>query len=336
MNKEKLAAFIAGMPKGENHVHLVGTMGKDLVLDLAKRNSIKLENENFFPAEFTNLDDFINAYIVSSTTLITAEDYRDLVIYVGEEGLKQNVIYRECMISDNIHLPRGVKIGTIMEGLRLGQEEMRKRGVEMVFIPSIGRSEEPEEGEAFIEMLADYGDMVAAVGLDGSEKTNPPKKFQKAFQRAKQLGFKTTAHAGEEGGPDSIIGALDDLGVDRIDHGVHAIDDPELVKRLADSKVLMTVCPDSNILLKVYPSLEEHPLKKLYDAGCAVSINSDDPGFFTNLNQNYIHVIESMNLTKEEVHQIAANAFLYSLGSEEIAGKNLELLDDYFARNSWD
>ena len=331
MNREELKRFIWNMPKGENHFHMVGCMKPELILKLAHRNNIQLEDENFFPTEFTGLDDFISSYVIAAGTLQTVEDYRDLAIYVGEEALAQNVIYRECMFTEVCHMGRGIPMEVMFEGFRQGRDEMHERGVDLYLVPAIDRSGTPETAVEFVRGLGDWKDVVAAVGLDGSENGNPPAKFEEAYKLAKELGYPTTAHAGEEGGCDYIRQALDVLHVDRIDHGVRSIEDPALVKRLADEKILLTTCPDSNVMLKVYPDIQSHPFRRLMDAGCLLSINSDDPAFFySDVNQNYLSVTEAFHLTKEELHRLAANAFIGGFASEERKKAYLEKLDSYF------
>lgn len=339
MTAGKLETFVAGIPKGENHLHMVGVMQPDFTARLAKRNGMELPGRDvLLPHEFSGLTDFIRSYVIAASTLQTIEDYRDLVIYTGAEAKRQNIVYRECMFTDSCHMGRGISMDTMFNGLRQGRDEMHRRGVDMKFIAAIDRSESPEKGLAFVEGLASHRDIISAVGLDGPETGFPPEIHEKAFHRARELGFIVTAHAGEEGGPDSILGALDTLGVSRIDHGVRAVESPELVRRLADIKIMLTTCPLSNISLKVYPDMMQHPLQKLYAAGCAVTVNSDDPAFFhSNLNDNYVAIIKAFQLTKEEIHQIAANAFRYSLADAKKKADYLKKLDDYFLSTpGWD
>lgn len=337
MTAKKLKAFVAGMPKGENHVHMVGVMQSDFTMQLAKRNGIELPNVDLLLShEFSGLADFISSYVIAASTLHSVEDYRDLVIYTGEEAKRQNIIYRECMFTDSCHMGRGIAMDTMFNGLRQGRDEMHRRGIDMKFIAAIDRSESPEKSLAFVEGLAPYHDIISAVGLDGAENGFPPEIHEKAFRRAVELGFIVTAHAGEEGGPDSILGALDVLHASRIDHGVRAIESEELVHCLASMKVMLTTCPLSNISLKVYPDIAHHPLHKLYAAGCAVTVNSDDPAFFySNLNDNYVAVIEAFHLTKEDTYEIAANAFRYSLADARQKADYLGKLNDYFLNTPW-
>ncbi|HWQ06147.1 MAG TPA: hypothetical protein VN453_02945, partial [Feifaniaceae bacterium] len=201
----------------------------------------------------------------------------------------------------------------------------------------LDRTVMPEENLAFIDRMLPFREEAAlvAVGLDNAEAGYPAHRHAAAFARAGELGFGRTAHAGEAYGPVSVTDTLDSLHTTRIDHGVRSIEDPALVERLAKEKILLTICPLSNVCLKVYPDMASHSFKKLFDAGVPVSINSDDPPFFrSDLNDNYLAVVETFALTMEQLHEIAQNAFTYSYAPQELKARSIEELDRYFAANA--
>jgi len=337
-----LQEFIQGMPKAENHVHLDGSTSAESALVLGKKYGVSLPFQTVEEAKtlyrFENLDGFLNIINAVCQVIQSADDFRYLTVELAKDAARQNIRYREVMFSCAYHESRGIPFSAMMEGFIMGKlEALERYGVLLVGIPEIDRTMPPEESLAFIERMLPFRDDAAlvAVGLDSAEAGYPAHRHAAAFARACELGFGLTAHAGEDYGPVSVIDTLDALHTSRIDHGVRSIEDRELVERLAREKILLTICPLSNVCLKVYSDMTSHSIKQLFDAGVPVSINSDDPSFFcADLNANYIAVAEAFQLTMEQLHEIAKNAFAYSFAPAEAKQRWMAELDEYFHLNA--
>lgn len=337
-----LKTFIAGMPKAENHVHLDGSTYPASAIALAARNRVELP---FHTAEesarlyrYGSLNDFLRIINAVCTAIRTEEDFTYLTVEMAKEAAAQNIRYRDVMLSCNYHEKRGIPFETQIKGFIAGRKTAWEQyGVYLAAIPEIDRTMPPEESLAFIDRMAPFREeaCIVAVGLDGAEAGYPAHWHEKAFARAAELGFHLTSHAGEAYGPESVWDSLDFLHVDRIDHGIRAIEDKGLVERLAREKILLTVCPLSNVALRVYPDMASHSFKRLYDAGVPVSVNSDDPPFFSSdLNDNYLAVAEAYDLTADQLLEIARNAFVYSYAPVEIVEKGVRDLEAYFRENA--
>ena len=337
-----LKEFVHGMPKAENHVHLDGSTSAESALALSKKNGVSLPFQTVEEAEalykFEDLGGFLSIINAVCQVIQTADDFRFLTVELAKDAARQNIRYREVMFSCAYHEARGIPFSAMMEGFIAGRKEALERyGVLLVGIPELDRTVMPEENLAFIDRMLPFREEAAlvAVGLDNAEAGYPAHRHEAAFARAGELGFGRTAHAGEAYGPVSVTDTLDSLHTTRIDHGVRSIEDPALVERLAKEKILLTICPLSNVCLKVYPDMASHSFKKLFDAGVPVSINSDDPPFFSgDLNDNYLAVAETFALTMEQLHEIAQNAFAYSYAPQELKARSIEELDRYFAANA--
>jgi adenosine deaminase len=313
-----LAEYLRRLPKVELHNHLEGgSMYPDLALELAAANGLTLP---FTDAEsaaafyrFTSLDQFIDILRTTVATLNTAEDYARAVERQGERAAAQNIRYHELFVTYGLVAPRGVPWQAVVEGLEEGRRRNRIRhGVETAFIADIDRTVDPATAIEHVRLAARDRERAGfvGVGLDCQERGFPPGRLRDAFALAKAEGFPLTAHAGEDGGPESVVEALDVCGVQRIDHGVQAIEDPALVERLAREQVTLTVCPVSNIALKVYPSIDAHPFRKLFDAGVRVTVNSDDPPMFaTDMVGDLTLVAETFSFGVDELTTIVRNAF---------------------------
>lgn len=333
-----IRTFIEAMPKAENHYHFDGGTYPASALELAKRNNVKIPFSNVEEAEelykFDCLDDFIRTINTVCSVILTAEDFEYLTIEIAKDAKRQNILYREVMFSCGYHEQRGIPFTEIMKGFIAGRRvALKKYGVFLAGIPALDRTMNPEENLAFIDRIVPFREEagLVAVGLDSTERGYPAHLNAAAFARAGELGFGRTAHAGEDDGPSSVADTLDSLGADRIDHGVRAIEDPQLVARLAREKILLTVCPISNVRLKVYPDMARHSFKRLYDAGVPVSVNSDDPPFFQgDLNDNYVSVVEAFGLSMTQLLEIAKNAFLYSFAPADVKARGVTELDTYF------
>ena len=335
-----LTSFIAGMPKAENHVHLDGSTSPASALALGRRNGIALPFSSVEEAveryRYEDLDGFLRIINAVCQVIQTEEDFAFLTEELAKQAKAQNIRCREVMLSCHYHESRGISFETQIRGFIRGRKiAWEKYGVYLCAVPEIDRTMPPEESLVFIDRLLPWREEagIAAVGLDGAEAGYPAHRHQAAFARAKECGFHVTSHAGEAYGPVSVIDSLDAIGSERIDHGVRSIEDPELVRRLAREEILLTVCPISKVALKVYPSLAAHPFKKLLDAGVPVTVNSDDPPFFTSdLNDNYCAVAQAFSLTLEELLKIAKDAFVRSFAPPERIAAGVEELEKYFAQ----
>lgn len=330
-------SFIEGMPKAELHLHIEGTLEPELMFELALRNRVHLPFDS--PDEvrrayaFSDLQSFLDIYYQGSRVLLHDRDFFDLTWAYLRKAKEQNIRHTEVFFDPQAHTARGVPIGAVIEGIHhaLANGE-RELGISSKLILCFLRDLSAEQAMQTLESALPYRDYVAGVGLDSSERGHPPEKFTKVFGRARDEGFFVVAHAGEEGPPEYVWQALDTLGVSRIDHGVRAIEDAALVERLRAERVPLTVCPLSNVKLRVFDSIHKHNLPELLDADLIVTINSDDPAYFGGyINENFIAVQEAFNLTKGELATLARNSFEASFLAEDQRREVLRELDDLSA-----
>lgn len=277
--------FLRRLPKAELHLHIEGSLEPELMFALAERNGVALPFGSVEEAraayDFRDLQSFLDLYYRGMSVLRTAEDFHDLAMDYFRRAHAEGVVHVEMHFDPQAHRLRGIELPVVMEGLSLARREAeRELGLTSALIMAFLRDRDAEEAMAVLEEAAPYWEMLDAVGLDSAERGNPPEKFFEVFERAARLGIPGVAHAGEEGPPDYIRQALDRLDVCRIDHGVRCLEDPDLVARLRDEGVVLTVCPLSNVRLKVVERIEEHPLPRLLEAGLRVTLNSDDPAYF--------------------------------------------------------
>ena len=330
-------SFIEGMPKAELHLHIEGTLEPELMFELALRNRVRLPFDS--PDEvrrayaFSDLQSFLDIYYQGSRVLRHDRDFFDVTWAYLRKAKEQNIRHTEVFFDPQAHTARGVPIGAVIEGIHhaLANGE-RELGISSKLILCFLRDLSAEHAIQTLESALPYRDYVAGVGLDSSERGHPPEKFTKVFGRARDEGFFVVAHAGEEGPPEYVWQALDTLGVSRIDHGVRAIEDAALVERLRAERVPLTVCPLSNVKLRVFDSIHQHNLPELLDADLIVTINSDDPAYFGGyINENFIAVQEAFNLTKRELATLARNSFEASFLAEDQRREVLRELDDLSA-----
>ena len=328
--------YIENIPKAELHIHIEGTFEPELLFKIAKRNNISIPfksvDELRKAYEFDCLQDFLDIYYQGAKVLQTEEDFYDLTYTYFEKCAVQNVKHTEIMFDPQTHTERGIAFKTVINGISKACEAAQNNfGISSFLIMSYLRHMTEEEAFETLKQSLPYKDKIKAIGLDSSEKGNPPSKFQKVFEASIKEGYIPLAHAGEEGDADYIWEALDLLKIARIDHGNNALQDPELIQEIINRDIALTVCPLSNKALQVVPDLKNHPLKKMMDLGLKVTINSDDPAYFGGqVNQNYIEIQEALDLTKREIYQLAANSFQYSLLDEKDKVKNLQILTGYF------
>ena len=308
------AAFIQGLPKAELHLHVEGSLEPAMMLELAGRNDVELPYADIAEAqaayEFANLQDFLDLYYAGTRALRAAADFFALADACFRRVGADNVTHLECFVDPQAHLSRGVRFEDLMRGLNEAVCQAADRGLEVSLILCFLRHlSERDAFRALEEAAPHHGDFIG-VGLDSSELGHPPRKFRNVFAAARELGFRLTAHAGEEGPAQYVWEALDVLGVERIDHGNRALEDDALVARLRRDQVPLTLCPLSNLKLRVVPNLRAHPLRRMLDLGLLATVNSDDPAYFGGyVNDNFVRVAQALDLGEAELAAIAENSF---------------------------
>ena len=305
-------AFIRGLPKAELHVHIEGTLEPELMLELADRNAVELPFSTVGAAReaynFENLQSFLDIYYRGAAVLRTEDDFADLMTAYLDRAIADGVRRAEVFFDPQTHTDRGVDIGVVINGLAAGQAA-RADQVSTSLILCFLRHLPPAAASETLDAAGPHLGLVDAVGLDSSELGFPPGPFADVYREAAAEGLRLVAHAGEEGPPAYVWSALDDLGAERIDHGVAAAQDPELLERLIDEQVPLTMCPLSNQRLQVTPDLSDHCLRRLLEQGAVVSVNSDDPAYFGGyIGENYIAIADALELGRDEVRQIARNS----------------------------
>ena len=336
---ENLVKFIGKLPKAELHLHIEGSFEPELMFRIAERNNIQLKYtsvESLRAAyHFTQLQDFLDLYYAGTSVLIYEKDFYDLTWDYLIQAKANNIVHTEIMFDPQAHTARGVSFETVITGInRALKDGEEKLGISSALIMSFLRHLSEEEAFKTLEESLPFREMITAVGLDSSERGNPPEKFMRVFAKASEYGFLAVAHAGEEGPPENIWGALDLLHVSRIDHGNSSLLDDDLVAMLVESQIPLTICPLSNHRLKVVNDLSGHPLKTMLDLGLRVTVNSDDPAYFGGyLNENYVAVAAALSLTKDELIQLAKNSFLASFLPDNSRQKYLGLLSDFHLSN---
>jgi adenine deaminase len=304
------------MPKAELHVHIEGTLEPELAFELAARNGIELTYPDVDALraayEFSDLQSFLDIYYAGASVLITQRDFHDLMLAYLQRAAADNVVHAEIFFDPQTHTERGVSMQTVIQGLVSGCEAGRKTlGVSTALILCFLRH--LDEASAFETLAAalPFRQHFIGVGLDSGERGNPPEKFKRVFAKARELGLRVVAHAGEEGPAAYIESALDDLHAERIDHGVRCVESEALVARLAASRVPLTVCPLSNTKLRVFARMQDHTLPGLLDRGLCVMVNSDDPAYFGGyINRNFEALFEAHpSMGEAQARQLALNSF---------------------------
>jgi adenosine deaminase len=311
--------LIKRLPKCELHIHIEGSLEPELMFALARRNGMRLRYPSVEALrqayQFRNLQDFLDIYYQGMSVLITEQDFYDLAWAYLERARADNVRHVEMFFDPQGHTSRGVPFSTVVEGLhRAIADARRELGVNASLIMCFLRHLDEADAERTLDCALAFRDRIVGVGLDSSETGHPPSKFKQVFGRAREAGFFLSAHAGEEGPPSYVWEALDVLGVARIDHGNRSLEDATLVGRLARDQVPLTVCPLSNLRLRLVDDLAHHPLRRMMDKGLVVTVNSDDPAYFGGyVNRNYLAVSEALGLRREEITTIVRNGIKASL-----------------------
>jgi adenosine deaminase len=314
--RDRLPALLRRMPKAELHVHVEGTLEPELIFRLAERNGVPLAYPGVHALRaayaFTDLQSFLDVYYAGASVLLKTEDFFDMAWAYLERAAADNVVHAEIFFDPQTHTERGVPIEHVIVGLHHAcQRAHQEFGITAKLILCFLRHLSEDAAMATLEQALPYREHFVGVGLDSSERGHPPAKFARVFARAREHGLHVVAHAGEEGPADYIREALDVLRVERIDHGVRCVDDPALVQRLARERVPLTVCPLSNVKLRVFPTLAQHNLPALLDAGLCVTVNSDDPAYFGGyVADNYVQTFAALpRLGVRPAWQLAANGF---------------------------
>ena len=319
----KIINFINKSPKAELHLHIEGSLEPELMFKLSKRNKIEIPfksvEEIKAAYDFTNLDSFLKIYYEGSNVLINEEDFFDLTWEYILRCKQDNIVHTEIFFDPQSHLPRGVSFDTVISGIDKALKKAHKDfGITSKIIMCFLRHLDEDQCFDVLKQACNYKDKIIGVGLDSSEKGNPPTKFKRLFDQAIKEGFLTVAHAGEEGPPEYIWDSLNLLKVKRIDHGVQCLKDEKLVDKLSKEQIPLTVCPLSNVKLCVFDKLEDHNLKKMMKKGLRVMVNSDDPAYFGGyLNKNLIETSKALNLQIDDVKELIENSFKSSFLNEE-------------------
>ncbi|MGF1694523.1 adenosine deaminase [Vibrio lamellibrachiae] len=307
-------SFIKDLPKIELHLHIEGSLEPEMMFELAKKNSIPLPfstpkavKEAY---EFDDLQSFLDIYYQGANVLIHEQDFYDLTWAYLLRCKEDNVIHTELFFDPQTHTERGIEFGVVVNGIdRALKDGQSQLGISSQLIMCFLRHLDEASAFETLEQSLPYKDKIIAVGLDSSEAGHPPEKFKRVFEQSLQHGYKTVAHAGEEGPASNIIDALVLLNISRIDHGVRCVDDKVLVDQLIKSRVPLTVCPLSNIKLKVFESMKHHNIVELLEKGLCVTVNSDDPAYFGGyMNDNFFAIAESIYVTNQQLAQFSYNA----------------------------
>jgi len=325
--------YIEKLPKTELHLHIEGSLEPELAFKLAQRNNITLPYKSVSELksayEFDNLQSFLDIYYQGAQVLQKKQDFYDLTAAYLEKMAKENVAHVEIFFDPQTHTERGIEFATVIEGIKQALDDgLSKHGITSELIMCYLRHLSEEEAEETWKQAQPYLSWIKAVGLDSSERGHPPSKFERVFKKALDVGLKTVAHAGEEGPPDYIWQAIELLKVSRIDHGVRCLEDPKLVSYLAEKQIPLTVCPLSNVKLRVFDKLQDHNLKKLLDAGLKVTINSDDPSYFGGyLSENFVATQQALDLSADQIKTLVKNSIEASFATRERQQELLTTLD---------
>ncbi|XOV82847.1 MAG: adenosine deaminase [bacterium] len=334
---DALSKWLCAMPKAELHLHIDGSLQASRLLELAAKNGVKLPYSTVEEVEaaydFTDLQSFLDLYYLGASVLQDEDDFYHLMMDYLLKCKAQNVVHTEIMVEPQTYAPNGVSMATMMNGFgRAIIQAQADWGQSTLLILSFLRHLSESECLAALADAAPWRDQFVAIGLASSELGHPPAKFARLYAAAAEQGYKAVAHAGEEGPPQYVWDALELLQVDRIDHGVRSIEDPALVSRLVREQVPLTVCPLSNVRLRVFESLADHTIIRLLDDGVCVTVNSDDPAYFGGyMNENIIALVHELGLSEAQALQLVKNSFTSSFLSDELIAVHLTQLDDYLA-----
>ena len=332
-----MEAFIRGLPKVELHIHIEGTLEPEMMFRPAERNGVELPfatvDEIRAAYEFTDLQSFLDIYYQGAAVLQTEQDFYELMWAYLERVAAENLRHVEMFFDPQTHTERGIPFETFMSGFARARADAADRlGVSTMLIMCFLRHLSGDAALETLEQAAPFLEAIEAVGLDSGEVGNPPEKFERAFAEARKRGLRAVAHAGEEGPPSYIWGALDVLGAERIDHGVATDQDADLMQRIITEQIALTMCPLSNVKLRVFDTLADHNLKRLLDSGVRVMLNSDDPAYFGGyLTENYLAAQEALALDEDDLARLARNGIEATFLDADRKAALLVELDTYLS-----
>ena len=338
IDQTRLHCFIAAMPKAELHLHIEGTLEPEMMMRLAQRNNIVLPYDSVEAIRdayrFTSLQDFLDLYYTGMSVLRSREDFFDLAFAYLEKVAAQNVTHAEIFFDPQGHTDRGISFDTVLSGLTDALDKGRRDfGITSRLIMCFLRHLPEEQAFDTLRQACRCKEHIFAVGLDSTENGHPPSKFARVFAEARREGFVAVAHAGEEGPPAYVCEAIDILGVQRIDHGNRALEDPALTARIASERIPLTVCPLSNRALQTCPDLTLHPLKRMLEQGLLVTVNSDDPSYFGGyVNENFLAIQQALGLTESDIATLARNSFLASFMPDQEKMAAVGMFDSFRAK----
>jgi adenosine deaminase len=332
---KKMETFIHGIPKAELHIHIEGSLEPELMFELATKNGVRLPFESVADIRraynFRDLKSFLDIYYQGAQVLLTEDDFYQMTWAYLQKAVEQNVRHTEIFFDPQTHTARGIQFETVLHGIHsalldAGQQLELSSNLIMCFLRDLSA----KEAMKTLEQALPFKDYIAAVGLDSAELGHPPEKFKQVFNLARQYGFKAVAHAGEEGPPEYIWQALKLLKAERIDHGVRCVEDAGLIEYLVKEQVPLTVCPLSNIKLRVFDSMRQHNFKKMLRLGLCVTINSDDPAYFGGYIEDNFRVLRTaFDLDYQDIYKIARNAFKASFLTSQEKQNYLDELDGF-------
>ncbi len=334
----RLPELLRAMPKAELHIHIEGSLEPELLFALAQRNGVKLAYPDVEALRaayaFADLQSFLDIYYAGADVLRTAQDFYEMAWAYLQRAKADGVLRTEMFFDPQTHTARGVPIAAVLDGLhRACVDAGEQLGISAALILCFLRHLSEDEAMQTLEQALPHRHQFIGVGLDSSERGHPPEKFARVFARCIELGLHRVAHAGEEGPPAYVTSALDVLDAERIDHGVRSMEDPQLVARLVDQQVALTVCPLSNVKLRVFPDLSKHNLRELLDAGLKATVNSDDPAYFGGyVNDNFVQVFDATGMDASHAYRLARNSFEASFAADAKKADWIAQLDQTFER----
>lgn len=332
---DTLETFIRGLPKAELHLHIEGSLEPEQMFEFGRRNRVDMPFKSVEEVRaayaFSNLQDFLDIYYQGAGVLLTEQDFHDMAMAYFRRLRDDGGVHAELFFDPQTHTDRGLPFSVAADGLLSGMATAEAEfGITSSLIMCFLRHLDEDAALATLKQAEPWLDRIVGVGLDSSEVGHPPSKFQRVFKAAKERGLALCAHAGEEGPPEYVWEALDLLKVDRIDHGNRALEDEALVKRLVASEMTLTVCPLSNLKLRVVHDLKDHPMKRMLDLGLKATCNADDPAYFGGyIGENFVQTARALDLTREDMATLARNSFTGSFLDEERVARHLAAIDAY-------
>ncbi len=333
---DRLPDLLRRMPKAELHMHIEGSLEPEMLFDLARRNAVALAHSDVASLRrayvFDDLQSFLDIYHQGTRVLRCEQDFFDMADAYLARAAANHVLHAEIFFDTQTHSGHGLSAETVINGLhRACAAAPSRHGMSASLILCFLRHLSEREAFECLEQVLPWRDKLLGVGLASSEKGHPPEKFERVFARCRELGFHLVAHAGEEGPPAYIWSALDALKVERIDHGVQSLKDAALMQRLARDRIPLTVCPLSNLKLRVFPSLAQHNLGQMLEAGIVATVNSDDPAYFGGyINENFTQTFAALGLGSQQAYQLARNSFEASFIEPSLRANYVDQLDACF------